>query len=492
MEINDRKINNIIEEKKNKIYKENFYEFFSNVAFPSIFPNKQLLPSKSTRILCKIAEATSKKKPGFRKVIVNIPPGLMKSTIVSAALSAWHLGRNPAERIFGVSNKDKLVTRNVGWTKLIMESKKYRDIFPDLLITKDTENHIKTSLGGERQGFGTLSRVTGERCDFLVPDDFISSDMIYKADGTSALKAWDESFYSRVDKVSGSILIIEQRLGVNDLTGYLTRTRPGEYLAISLPAYFEERTVIVVDDEEFVFEKDELLSPDYLPWHEINSLMNRVVDPETGIANGKQVFFAQYMQNPVADGGNMVDINWFQPFRISDVSSMKFDRVVVSVDSAQKPNEINDPSAFLKFGIIGKSKYLIDCYCERKVYPETKEGLIAFCNDGHRTTDLIIEDANTGSSLLQELPNEHKLYGITIIPISHGGIKKEIRFLTATGAFSNRSFYFPKDATWYPNFESQLMQFPKGRHDDMVDCLGQFAHWHIELERFFDYWCIEV
>ena len=67
MEINDRKINNIIEEKKNKIYKENFYEFFSNVAFPSIFPNKQLLPSKSTRILCKIAEATSKKSSAVEK-----------------------------------------------------------------------------------------------------------------------------------------------------------------------------------------------------------------------------------------------------------------------------------------------------------------------------------------------------------------------------------------------------------------------------------------
>lgn len=492
MDISQRKIESILESTKNIIYRENFYEFFANIAFKAIFPNKELKPSKSTKILCKIGELSSKRKEGYRKVIVNIPPGLMKSTIISAALPAWHLGRQQSERIFGVSNKDKLVTRNVGWTKLIMETEKYKKVFSDLAIVKDTESHIKTSLGGERQGFGTLSKVTGERCDMLLPDDFISSDMIFRSEGTTALKAWDESFYSRVDKLVGIILIIEQRLGINDLTGYLSRTRPGEYKIISLPAIFEERTVIVLDDEEYVFEAGELLSPDYLPLHELESLRNRVVDEETGIANGKQVFFAQYMQNPVADGGNMVDINWFQPFNISDSSSMKFERVVVSVDSAQKPNEVNDPSAFLKFGMIGKSKYLIDQYCERKVYPETKQALIAFCNNGHRATDLIIEDANTGSSLIQELPNEQKLYGISITPISHGGIKKEIRFSTATGAMSSGTYFFPKDATWYASFESELMQFPKGRHDDRCDCLSQFAHWEVAQSARFNFWCESI
>ena len=134
----------------------------------------------------------------------------------------------------------------------------------------------------------------------------------------------------------------------------------------------------------------------------------------------------------------------------------------------------------------------IDQYCERKVYPETKESLISFCNNGHRATDLIIEDANTGSSLIQELPNDERLYGVSIIPISHGGIKKEIRFSTATGAMSSGTYFFPKDATWYPSFESELMQFPKGRHDDRCDCLSQFAHWEVKQSLMFNFWCESI
>jgi predicted phage terminase large subunit-like protein len=492
MDINPRLVDKIVSQQSNNIYKESFYDFFCNVAFPAIFPSKQIKTSKSTEILCAVAEIVSKGTKGWHRVIVNIPPGLMKSTILSAALPAWHIGRNASERIFGISNTDKLVTRNVGWTKLIMKSQKYNKIFPDIIINKDTENHIKTSVGGERQGFSTLGNITGERCDFLIPDDYMSSIMIRsEAERTKALKNWDEAFYERVDKLTGKVLIIEQRLSIFDLTGYLSRTRPGQYKVISLPAYFENETTIEIGNKKFYFEKNELLSP-YLTWEEIEIKRNSVVDPETGIANGKEVFFAQYMQNPLAKTQDRVNMDWFQPFEISKVPYMKFERVVVSVDSAQKPNEINDPSAFLKFGIVNNSKFLIDCYCERKVYPETREELIKFCLNGHKATDLIIEDANTGSSLLQEFIKENRLYDVRIIPIKHKGINKEIRFDTATGNFADKSYYFPRDATWYPDFENELMQFPKGRHDDMVDCLGQFANWYKDQNTIFEYFTMCV
>jgi predicted phage terminase large subunit-like protein len=82
--------------------------------------------------------------------------------------------------------------------------------------------------------------------------------------------------------------------------------------------------------------------------------------------------------------------------------------------------------------------------------------------------------------------------GINIIPMSHGGIKKEIRFLTSTGSYADKSYFFCKDASWYPAFESELLQFPKGSHDDMVDCLSQFAKWYVDFANILDYWCTVV
>lgn len=488
-----RKIDEFYKKTLNQIYREDFYAFFRDIAFPAIFPNRELKEAKSTLILCAVAQAVSLGKDGWKKVIVNIPPGLMKSTILSAGLPAWTIGRKSSERIFGVSNTDELSKRNTAWTKQIMKSPRYQEVFPNITLIKDTETHFKTVEGGEKQGFSTLGNITGQRCDLLIPDDYMSFNMILsQAENERALKQWDGGLYSRIDKINGRILIVEQRLDIKDLTGYIKRTRPDEFKIISIPAYFEKETIIDIDGKEFYFAENELLSPEYLPQHEIDSLKNRVVDPETKIANGKQVFLAQYMQNPIADGGNMVDIEWFQNCKLSDIPAMQFDMVAVSVDSAQKPNEVNDPSAFLKFGIKGNYKYLIDIYCERKVYPETKENLIAFCHRGHKATHLIIEDANTGSSLLQELPNDNRMRGVNIVPISHGGIKKEIRFLTSTGSYADKSYFFCKDASWYPAFESELLQFPKGSHDDMVDCLSQFAKWHTDFTSMLDYWCMVV
>jgi len=493
MDINNKQIDNFLKKTINNIYRNNFYSFFKEIAFPILFPNKELTYSKGTEILCEVGQCVSSREKDYMRVIVNYPPGLMKSGIISGALAAWHIGRLPTEKIFEISNTLDLVTRNIGWAKDIIKNPFYQQIFPNIEIKKDTEDHFKTSQNGEINGFTTFGRVTGQRCDFLIPDDYMSANMmVSKAETTKALLAWDNSFYSRLDSVNGIICIIEQRLDISDLTGFLSRSCPDEYKIISLPVYFEEKKHYYFNKKEFVFEENELLSPTRYSWEKIKKLQNRMVDDETGIANGKQVFFAQYMQNPVRAGGDMVDMSWFVPYKIREFSNMKFEIVVTSVDSAQKPNEINDPSAFLKFGIIKDTKFLGDHYCEKKVYPETKENLINFCNKAPRTTYLIIEDANTGSSLIQELPLDERMQGIRIIAVSHGGIKKEIRFLTATGAMSAGKTHFPKDAPWYSSFENELMQFPKIRHDDRADAYAQFEKWFTDYNRKFEFWCTTI
>ena len=35
----------------------------------------------------------------------------------------------------------------------------------------------------------------------------------------------------------------------------------------------------------------------------------------------------------------------------------------------------------------------------------------------------------------------------------------------------------PRSAAWLDDFRTELLQFPKGRHDDQVDSLSQFLSW---------------
>lgn len=466
----------IAQESADDTLRGSFRDYFKNFAYPFIHPGTPLIETWSIDLMCEYAQAVADGE--IPRLIINIPPGLLKSTIWSSALPSYILGRSPSQKIFAISNKENLVNRNIGWTKRITETKRFQSMFPDFKPDdrKNTETHFRTTKAGEMQGFATEGNITGERAHFLFFDDYMSSTMMQsEATRNRLLEKFDDTFERRADIVKNSIVIIEQRLGVNDLTGFITRTRKGEYEHLCLPVQFEKKKYFYIKGFKKEVEEGELLAPELLTQQKVDQLKNRIVDPETGIANGKQIFFTQYMQKPVAEGGNMVDMKWFQRFDLANLPYMTFDSIYVSADTAQKVKEINDPSGFLKFGVKGSSIYLIDRYNKRAIYQDTKANLLMFAAKFPVANFVLIEDANTGSSLIQELPRECS-YGI--VPLKHGGIKKEIRFYNATGAMANGNIYIPKDASWLFDFEESLMQFPNGAHDEDCDCISQFINYY--------------
>ena len=473
--LNKKTLDKIIQDSQNESLRGSFRDYFKKFAYPFIHPGNKLVDTWSIDCLCEYGQALA--DGDIKRLIINIPPGLLKSTIFSSALPSYILGRTPYEKIFAISNKENLVNRNIGWTKRITETSGFKTMFPEFKPDdrKNTETHFRTTKGGEMQGFATEGNITGERANYLFFDDYMSSTMM-QSDTTRdrLLSKYDDTFERRADVIRNCIAIIEQRLGVSDLTGFLLRTRKGEYEHLCLPVEFEEKKYFYIGNFKKEVNAGDLLAPELLTREKVDLLKNRIVDTETGIANGKQIYFTQYMQKPVAEGGNMVDMKWFQRFDLAQVPFMEFDSVYVSADTAQKVKEINDPSGFLKFGVKGSSIYLIDRYNKRAIYQDTKANLLMFAGKFPSAHKILIEDANTGSSLIQELQKECS-YGI--IPIAHGGVKKEIRFYNSTGAMANGNIYLPKEATWLFDFEESLMQFPNASHDEDADCLAQYLLW---------------
>ena len=47
----------------------------------------------------------------------------------------------------------------------------------------------------------------------------------------------------------------------------------------------------------------------------------------------------------------------------------------------------------------------------------------------------------------------------------------------------------PASASWLDDFRAELLQFPKGRHNDQVDSLSQFLAWIAKRSGIFNvYW----
>jgi len=467
----------IAQESADNTLRGSFRDYFKKFAYPIIHPGSPLIDTWSIDLMCEYAQAVADGQ--ITRLIVNIPPGLNKSTIWSAALPSYILGRIPTDKIFAISNKDKLTERNIEWAKRIINNSRYKEIFKDFKIddNKDTQTHFRTTKGGEMQGFPTAGNITGERANLLILDDYLSSDMIDSpSEKDRYLGKIGKAIESRTDVVKNAIVVVEQRLDINDLTGYLLRMRKGEYEHLCLPVEFEEKKFFYMGNFKKEVNAGDLLAPEIPKFSrkQVDILKNRIVDEVTNRADGKQVFYTQYMQKPTIEGGNMVDMKWFQRFDLENLPYMQFDSVYVSADTASKVKQMNDPSSFLKFGVKGSSIYLIDRYNKRAEYPDTKANLLMFAAKFPSANTILVEDASTGASIIQELRKECN-YGI--VPISHGGVAKEIRFRNSTGAMANGNIYFPKQATWLFDFEDQLMKFPKGSHDDDCDAFSQFLNW---------------
>jgi hypothetical protein len=69
------------------------------------------------------------RKGGDRRIIINLPPGFMKSLLVLILYVAWRLGVNPAEKIICISYGDDLTHNLSRKTRELMLSPLYRVIF---------------------------------------------------------------------------------------------------------------------------------------------------------------------------------------------------------------------------------------------------------------------------------------------------------------------------------------------------------------------------
>lgn len=480
--LDPRYLAQIAQQSAENTLKDDFGEYFKNFAFPALNRGVKYQHTWAIDLMAEYANAVMRRD--IKRLVINIPPRQGKSMIWSVALPSFILGHRPHEKIFSISNKIDLSTRDVSATRKLIQFKdkerNYKNIFPDVDITKDTEMHFETSAGGQRKAFATMGGITGQGANYLIFDDFMSVTMVdSEAERRRALKFYIEGFSNRLnDEMNDVIVVVEQRLHKEDLSGYLLGNHKSTFEHLCLPAEFEEKKYYHIGKFEKTVEVGELLNPNRLSKQILDEKRNaRVIQFDDGVerANTSQYFYAQYMQKPVAEGGNMVDMKWFQRFDLANLPDMQFDTIYVSADTASKSKELNDPSSFMKFGVKGSCIYLLDRYNKRAEYPQTKANLLLFAAKYPAANFILIEDASTGASLIQELRKEVS-YGI--VPISHGGVQKEIRFNNSTGVMANGNVFLPKEATWLFDFEEQMMQFPNGSHDDDCDSFSQFLLWY--------------
>jgi predicted phage terminase large subunit-like protein len=101
-------------------------------------------------------------------------------------------------------------------------------------------------------------------------------------------------------------------------------------------------------------------------------------------------------------------------------------------------------------------------------YPELKR---TFIETAKRQTlfEILIEDTSTGNALKND-PEIRGRFVIKLLPIE---LNRQNRVYTQQGLFASGLVRFPEDAPFMSTVENELLSYPYGETDDIVDSISQ-------------------
>ena len=400
-----------------------------------------------------------------RRLIITVPPRSLKSICASVAFPAWVLGRDPSKRIICVSYGQELAQKHARDTAAVMQSPWYQRAFQTRLASRTAAADFETTLRGGRRATSVGGVLTGLGGDLIIIDDPVKPDDALSDVQRQAANDWfDNTLYSRLnDKRVGAIVVIMQRLHLDDMVGHVLAKEHWE--VINLPALASEDEhwtyATLLGDAKYQRLAGEALHPAREPVETLEQIRG---------ALGTYSFSAQYLQAPVPIGGGMVKLDWLLTYDPEELPS-SYSAVVQSWDTAVKETELSDYSVCTTWGVRDKTFYLLHVLRKRMAYPELKRAVVSQAEHWKAET-VLIEDKASGSQLIQELRGEVR--GIK-------GIKpdgdKVMRMHAQTATIEGGFLRIPRQAAWLPEYLHELTTFPKAKFDDQVDSTSQALKW---------------
>lgn len=429
---------------------------FIKRAWHVLEPNTQLKWGWALDAICEHLEAIT--KGHIRNLLINVPPGMMKSLITSVFWPAWEWGaaKKPYLRVLGTSYIKDISTRDSTRMRRLIESDWYQSKWPiQLLGDQNAKTKFENDKTGARESMAFTS-LTGSRGDRLIFDDPLSVNAAYSmAELNEAERVFCEALPTRVNNDSSAIIGIMQRLHTKDTSGIIL-DRKLNYVHLCLPMEYEAarhcRTIIGFSDPRT---KDgELLHPERF---NADWVANKKIElREYGYA-------AQMQQLPSAKEGNVFKRQWFKiseclPAGCSFVSGWDIAATENGGDYACRVKIAKDKEG---------NFYVVDVIRER-VSPAQLEKLMLQTAqiDGYNCAISIPQDPGAAGKIVVDHAIK-KLSGYAVTSSTETGSKRlRVQAFAAQLEAGNVSLL---KGDWNAAYIDELCNFPTGKNDDQVD-----------------------
>ncbi len=430
-------------------------------------------------VIAEHLEAVSRNE--IRKLIFNVPPGTGKSSWVSVFWPTWEwIEIDPTFRDIFVTYSDRLSRRDAIRMRDLVQSPWFQARWPDVSIPSQNTRSAKlfrNSAGGFRFSTTVRGGLTGEHGHRLVIDDpikpaeTIGSRAALGTELDNVIDWWTQTASSRggVDPKRFAQVVIMQRLHQRDLVGYLEeKERNQGWTIVKLPMRFEpERAYSSPYGSDPREDEGELLWPERFDEEAVVTLEERL---------GPRGTAAQLQQRPTPEGGLTFEKSWFRywgtptsPFPELPVRRAEIQIWDMTFKGKPKAGKRRSFVCGQVWARAGKDLFLLGMEHGQWSFVQQQKALLRLTGAFPKAHRKYVEDAANGAAIVDQMKG--KVSGLKLVGTGGGS---EPRAEAASISFESGNVWFPDPsfAPWVKVVEDELLAFPMGRHDDIVDCVS--------------------
>jgi predicted phage terminase large subunit-like protein len=406
-------------------------------------------------------------------LMINIPPGIGKSEIVSRLFSAYCMTQRPLESV-GITSYGAEIAEE------FTESARAYAIDAGLQLSKSqaTKRTWQSHCGGACWGRGFGGAVRGARYHVGIVDDPHKSpdELLSHKRRERVFRYWDQTWLNRGHRYSPfpvARVLVMQRLAEVDLCGHLlSRPDADKWTVLALDAERDIETPYPVGRAQLLpdpRQHGELLLPRALPADLLAS------EHETDAASAA----AQYQQRPKPITGTVIDDRHLRIVQPSNVPFLL--RTIIGCDLAISERQSADYTVGfpVALGVDGRY-YVFAPYRDQAKGYITRERILSLARF-RRAYQVSVESVAYQLSFVQDLQREAAGTGIAVVGCDADRDKVSRARGWSSLAEQGLIWLVDDGSGWIQTLLDEISNFPMRGHDDQVDALGIALQAHREL-----------
>lgn len=431
-------------------------------------PERELVEGWPLETMCLHLEAVT--FADINRLLVNVPPGFMKSLLLNVFWPAWEWGAMgmSSMRYVAFSYAASLTERDNGKFRDLILSKEYQYLWGHQFKLRTVG---VTKIENDKTGWKLASSVggvgTGERGDRILADDLHN---VKEAEServrTETVRWFTETMSNRLNEDSSAIIVLGQRVHEGDVSGEIISADMG-YTHLMIPWDYDPgrhcETEIGWEDprtEPGEPAWEDRFGPDFLATFRKHAYM----------------WAAQYQQTPVPRGGGIIKRDNWKLWDPEDGKSFPpFELVIAFLDTAYTKDKQNDPSGMVVLGVWRDSDgnpmiMLAYAWTDWLEFHTLVERVAKVCRD-YKVDRLLIEAKSAGHSVAQEVRRIHSRAAFGVQLVDPKSQDKIARLHSVEHLWEDGMVWAP-DRDWATKVIDQCEAGPLGTHDEYADCMS--------------------